>query len=144
MRKIEVKKVCGYALFSFILVVVVFLYFWVRDSILAYQSMTFRVWPSLFILPLMTILLGTLLAGEHWYQEKKEEGKWKIRRVRLLLVGVPIIMLTFSHTLFLEFDLLSLPSPLYMLLVSNSAYLVGGIFLGYFIVTSFKKGTETP
>jgi hypothetical protein len=104
------------------------------------QTTTFNAKPAIYIYPLIYIFIGMLIGIEYWYKQRKVTGKWMIRGERLILLGIPAFIMIFHYILMFEvFKQPYLPRIIHHLLSDNRSYIVGGIFLGYVLITSFKK-----
>lgn len=140
MSKIGRKQLIYYGLLSLIIFSSILLLFYFSTLIQEYQARTYRSRGAIYFYPLMSMFMGTLLGIEYWYNQRKRLGKWRLRIERLIFLGVPSFFLTFYYLLIFEiFKHRILPESLHTILVNNRPYVVGGIFLGYILITSFKK-----
>jgi hypothetical protein len=140
MFKFEKKKLINYCILSLILISSMLLFFYFFTLIQEYQARTYKATVAIYFYPLMYMFMGSLLGIEYWYNQRKREGKWKLRIERLIILGVPSSFFTFYTILIFEvFKQPILFETLHSLLSSSRPYVVGGIFLGYILITSFKK-----
>jgi hypothetical protein len=80
----------------------------------------------------------TVLAFPYYFQNLKKGGGWKIDYKKLLLFGIPALYLTFYLSLYF-FTPLSRISVPWFVASGIDLYKIGGMILGYVIVSSFYK-----
>jgi membrane protease YdiL (CAAX protease family) len=134
------NRLIYYGILSILIFVSIFLVFYFGSYLREYQARTFNSKPVIYIYPLMYIFIGILIGIEYWYKQRKIKGKWMIRRERLIFLGIPSFIMTFHLVLLFDvFNKPFLPANLHHLLSDNRSYFVGGILLGFILITSFKK-----
>ena len=89
------------------------------------------------------VLIGALLGLDHILVHRKRAGKWHVNWPKLIVLGVPSLLLslylfTFSAPFFLSF--INALMPLYARLTYDGGFIVVfELILGYAVMTSFYK-----
>jgi hypothetical protein len=134
------NRLIFYGILSILIYASLLLVFYLASYLREYQAITYNAKPAFYIYPVMYIFIGILLGIEHWDKQRKIKGKWMIRRERLIFLGIPAVVMAFQHILIYEvFKQSFLPYFIHHLLNDNRSYFIGGILLGYILITSFKK-----
>lgn len=87
----------------------------------------------------LNILIGLLLGLEHYWKELKHKGRWRVNVPRVILMGVPFLLIGLFNFLILinSFSWLSRLGKYGADFIS-----VSQILTGYIIITSFYKDHE--
>ena len=80
-------------------------------------------------------MIGILMGIETLLTERQKEGKWKVDLYKLIILGLPILLISFID--FIYYSNIEV-GPLRFLVSNNFMYIFKIIF-GYILVTSFIK-----
>lgn len=93
---------------------------------------------------LYAILLGAILGLEHIFNEKRKIGKWKLNAARLLILGLPMLILSLMFPIyFIGFARYFKIFDIFFNSKNFDGYsIVFRLILGYIIITSFYKSAD--
>ncbi len=89
---------------------------------------------------LVTQMIGIAMGLEFFYKQLRMEGKWRINRFRLIILGLPSLYLGLTYVIAFLPGTKILYQPVYELFGNVSFITVFQILFGYVFITSFEKG----
>ena len=89
-----------------------------------------------FVFYFLQLLLGMLIGLEKFVEEFKKEGKWSTNISRLLIMGVPTLIISIQA---LKVILPPSINLTYLGIISSGIIIFPRVFLGYLIITSFLR-----
>ncbi|PHV71621.1 hypothetical protein CS063_03390 [Sporanaerobium hydrogeniformans] len=111
------------------------------DSIEHYMQDTLRI-PIIWSLATSTLLyigFGLLLGSDYLLKEKVKEGRWRVNLSKLIIMGIPSLILGYATYLYFLFHI-SLGRFSSFLVTKPSTYMsLFRILFGYIVATSFYK-----
>ncbi|ARI77696.1 hypothetical protein [Halobacillus mangrovi] len=95
---------------------------------------TFQVYPYILFNQFAYIPIGFILGFGYWKAQRKREGSWKMDKIRLAIIGLPVLY-------FLLVPYIVKVEPLFPLLMMTNSSLSGvlQVVLGFILITSFHK-----
>jgi hypothetical protein len=88
------------------------------------------------------IPVGVLLAFPYFIKNLKKRGVWKVDYKKILFFGIPAMYFTFYFTFHFYSPVSAIGAP-WFILSGIELYKLGGMILGYVIVSSFFKYDKT-
>jgi hypothetical protein len=101
----------------------------------------YRVWKWIMISQLLYIPVGFVLAFPYFIKNLRKSGVWKVDYKKILFFGIPAIYFTFYLTFHFYSPLSAIGTP-WFILSGIKLYKLGGMILGYVIVSSFFKNNK--
>lgn len=93
---------------------------------------------------LYAILLGAILGLEHILNEKGKIGRWKLNVARLLILGLPMLILSLMFLIY--FTGFARDLKIFNIFYSSKNFdgysTIFRLILGYIIITSFYKSSQ--
>lgn len=132
----KTKDLGSYFLYSLLLFAIIFAVGSIEIHLKQIVSETFTFYPWLIFRCFLYIPVGIALGLPVLMNERKKEGNWKFNYIKSIFVGVPAIYFTFYFVIYTFIGFMSYPFSLISSMPSN---VVGGIVLGFVIITSFYK-----
>ncbi len=88
------------------------------------------------------ILLGLVMGIEHFVTEYRKQGKWIVNITKLIIIGIPSLILTFYLALYF---IIPIPLPMHGVIYNDKLFSeVSGLIFGYTLLTSLGKKQENP
>lgn len=131
--KVNYKKVLGYLLYFWGFFI---LFVFVSNVNAYFHSMSneqFRIYPWQILKVLMYFPIGVYLGLPDFLVKMKKKGKWTLNFYKIILVGLPMMYLSFYWYIPLSF-----PIP-NVLTYTNSIFSLGTIIAGFIFINSFSK-----
>jgi hypothetical protein len=134
------RRFVRYLLYLVIIVITITLYSEIYMRFLlgedtAYYIPNFSI--KFFVALVVDILLGMLFGVEHFIRNKKISGKWQFQFDKLIIIGIPLLILSISYfNFFFMNNVLHINA---MMLLAPSRETFFRFLLGYTIITSFYK-----
>jgi hypothetical protein len=100
---------------------------------------SYKVYPLILISSIFYIPVGIILGLFHLFEQQKQEGKWKINIIKILIFGIPSLYFMYYDFIYIFF----FPNVNPFLFGKINAFIPSVIF-GYFITTSFYKVKINP
>lgn len=87
------------------------------------------------------IPVGIVLALPYLYSQMKTFGSWKVNYKKLVIIGIPALCTTFFFFIYYSELWIRNIIPNFLLVTFSNmlTYQIGGIILGYVLLTSFYK-----
>lgn len=137
------KSYSKYIIYIMMIITYLFLNAYITHLINFKMKRTFTITPIIIIYgEIKYILLGLILGLENMIQEKKKEGIWKINIKRLLIIGLPMLILSIFPFIYYGFGLTVIPYKFIMLIMQKdniTIRIMSGVILGYTIINSFIR-----
>lgn len=111
----------------------------IRLELIAKQD--YRVWKWIMIKQFLYIPVGVALAFPSFFSNLKKNGVWKIDYKKILFFGIPALYLTFYFTFHFYNPLGMIRAP-WVFVFGIEPYKLGGMILGYVILSSFTKSVD--
>lgn len=134
-----------YLIYILLLISFIYLGNFVVESMIRYMDPFALLVKKDMMFSLFSIPLGIVLGSEHILNEKAKEGKWILNIKRLLIMGIPILILAYGITLYYtEVNFIQVANNVLFRPFLKSEFLVAymamfKLIFGYIIITSFYK-----
>jgi Na+/melibiose symporter-like transporter len=96
----------------------------------------------LFIIFIINVFIGLLLGLEHFIEQIKKDGAWRINFPKLILMGLPSLLFSLVYLLgFIDNQIIQ-NIYLFFLSMGMNFFTVFQIILGFVVITSFHKNSR--
>ncbi len=127
------------------ILILIFLEAYIMNPIIIQERRTFRYNPYHYLIPLVfNAGIGFVLGLEHFINEIRKAGVWKINLPKVIFMVIP--SLYFSLSIFMSFisnqsilKIIFYPINLLIIKGSTSFIVIFQLILGYLIITCFYK-----
>ncbi|MEA3318537.1 MAG: hypothetical protein U9Q88_00825 [Bacillota bacterium] len=100
-------------------------------------QMNYSFWPPVIFGTLFSILIGMLLRLPKLIKEIKKEKSWSVNWMKLLVVGLPTLYVSFIPVLSLSNLIMYIPFVLEIIHLEIST--LAGVVFGYVLLDSLKE-----
>lgn len=125
------ESYCKYIIYITLIIAYLFVNAYITHLINLNMESTYTITPIMIIYgETKYMVLGLILGLENIIREKKKEGNWKIHAKKLLIIGLPLLILAV------------LPYKLTMLTMqkdNTTIRIMSAVILGYITISSFYK-----
>lgn len=125
------KSYCKYIIYITLIIAYLFVNAYITHLINFNIGSTYTITPIMIIYgETKYMVLGLILGLENIIREKKKEGNWKIDAKKLIIIGLPLLIITV------------LPYKLTMLIIqkdNTTIRIMSAVILGYITISSFYK-----
>jgi hypothetical protein len=138
------KKFCWYLIYAVAFIIILLWLTNHAEELRIVVSRTYKPTSLIIYTAIYPVIIGMLLSLPTLYSKMKKEGRITLEWIRLVAVGVPALILTLSQILywFTPFGRIIYPMlPEWGL--AKETVMVGGIFLGYTLLSSIRKVDRT-
>ena len=127
------KKPLAYLAYSLGLISLLVLIGNINSHFIKIINETFRIYPWQIYVLLMYFPIGIYLGIPNLLKVLKKTGRWRIDYYKIVLVGLPMIYVSFYWIFPFSYPILS------VLTFTKSVFSFGTLIAGYIIISSFTK-----
>lgn len=140
------NRVLLYLIYVIILYLLIYLATYISTYFYEISRSTFNRTPEAIYTTFYPIVLGLYAGLPNLYKQMKKEGIWTVDWIKLLVIGVPSLLVALSYIILLLISekgiAVSYPFPAIFAMYTAPRFLSSFIF-GYILLTSFKKKNIT-
>lgn len=140
------NRVLLYLIYVIVLYLLIYLATYISTYFYEISRSTFNRTPEMVYTTFYPIVIGLYAGLPNLYRQLKKEGVWIVDWIKLLVIGVPSLLVALSYIILLLISekgiAVSYPFPAIFAMYPAPRFLASFIF-GYILFTSFKKQNIT-